>query len=83
MTEIYDLSDLIASIEVWFTVLRFFEPDEMWSWENPTLQQWQVKHGYGHWREMPAPALWIVNRALERRYKTRHKPDRLAVMVKP
>lgn len=78
MTEIHDLSDLIASIEVWFTVLKFFEPDELWGWQNPILQQWQLKHGYGHRREMPAAALWLINRALERRYRTRYAPNRLA-----
>ena len=83
MSEQFDLSDLLASIEVWFRVLSYFEPEFAAGWNHPTLIGWMAKHGYSRRRDIPPPALWLISQSLERRYRTRHKPDRLAVRAEP
>lgn len=69
MNEIYDLSDLKASIEVWFAVLTWFDPYTEWSWDNPNLRGWMMTHGYQRRSEIPPAGLWLINWSLEKRYQ--------------
>jgi hypothetical protein len=65
----YDISDLTTSIEVWFTVLAWFDPATDWSWDNPNLQQWMLARGYRRRTDIPPAGLWLLNWSLERRYR--------------
>lgn len=66
--EVVNYSDLYVSIEVWFRVLQFFEPQSDWSWHHPALQEWMTRHGYRCRSEVPPAGLWLINWSLERKY---------------
>jgi hypothetical protein len=65
---VFDYSDAIAKVSVWFEALSYLDPAGNWGWEHPTLKQWLDRHNFRGKYDLSLVAYQIVDRSLEKAY---------------
>lgn len=76
-----DYSDLLAKIQVYFTILNFLEPTQPWGWHHPDLVKWMADNHVDSYRSLDEMHLRVILTALEKVYERlydRHMSRRAA-----
>ena len=64
-----DWSNLLGEIDVMFRILRFYLPDEDWSWNHPVLRQWMTERDFKNPYCMDWDDLVVVLRSLYTKFR--------------
>lgn len=67
-----DWSDLLAQIQVYFSVLSFLEPNQQWGWHHPALAEWMDANQIGAITAMDEAQLWTVLQSLQKAHARAH-----------
>lgn len=67
-----DWSDLLAEIQVYFSVLSFLEPEQQWSWQHPALAEWMAANHISAVVAMDEAQMWTVLQSLRKAHSKAH-----------